>query len=429
MKNQNEKHADHYQQLVEGMPVGLIVEQAPIAMAIVGMDGTIEFINRKAVQVFGYLHEDIPTMDRWWVQAYPEEVYRKEVVADWTGRIQKALTEGREIAGNEYRVTCKDGAVKTMFISGVPVSDKIFVMFDDITERKRAENLLAIQRTLALALNTTTSIEMWLELCLEAALDASGMDSGGIYLVSETDSSLKLTVHKGLSPTFIASTSFFDAQSPNSRLVMTGQPVYSEYTNLDILLDDNQRKEMLRAIAVIPVTYENRVIGCFNIASHTRSDVPIFARSALETIAAQIGTGIARLKTQESLRESEERFSKAFKTSPYAYIIANMEDGAIIEVNDAFTTMSGFTREEALAGSTLTLKIWVNEEDRQRMVAALREGRAVVGLETSLRGKNGNIKTVLLSAKVLRLGHKSCILSIVEDITERKRAEEELRDS
>jgi PAS domain S-box-containing protein len=247
-----------------------IVEQAPIAMAIVGLDGTIEFINHKAVKVFGYLHKEIPTMDRWWVQAYPDEAYRTEIVADWTGRIRRALTDGSEIAGNEYRVTCKDGSIKTMFISGVPVSDKIFVMFDDITERKQAEN---------------------------------------------------------------------------------------------------------------------------------------------------------------ALRESEERFSKAFKTSPYAYMIATVEDGSIIEVNDAFTTLSGFTREEAMAGSTLSLKLWVNVEDRRLMVDTLRDGRAVVGLETKLLGKNGTIRTVLLSAQEIRLGHRSCILSIVEDITERKKTESLLLNS
>jgi PAS domain S-box-containing protein len=134
-----------------------------------------------------------------------------------------------------------------------------------------------------------------------------------------------------------------------------------------------------------------------------------------------------RKRTEESLRESEERFSKAFATSPYAFIIANMADGAIIEVNDAFTTISGFSREEALGGSTLGLKIWVDEGDRQRMVASLRDGRPVVGLETRLRGKSGHIKTVLLSAQVIRLGNRPCIVSMAEDITERKRAEDELR--
>ena len=133
-----------------------------------------------------------------------------------------------------------------------------------------------------------------------------------------------------------------------------------------------------------------------------------------------------RKRAEEALRESEERFSKAFKTSPYAYMIANMEDGRIFEVNDAFTAISGFTREETLASSTINLKLWVNKEDRKRMVAALREGRAVERMETRLRGKNGNVITALLFAQVIQLRNKSCIISIMEDITERKRAEEAL---
>jgi PAS domain S-box-containing protein len=120
----------------------LIVEQAPIAMAIVSMDGAIEYINSKAIKVFGYSLEDIPTMDRWWEQAYPDENYRTEVVAEWMGRVYKAIAEGNEILGNEYTATCKDGTMKTMFISGVIVADKVFVLFDDITDRKKAETEL-----------------------------------------------------------------------------------------------------------------------------------------------------------------------------------------------------------------------------------------------------------------------------------------------
>ena len=247
-----------------------IIEEAPIAMAIVSMEGVIEYINHKAVKVFGYQSEDIPNMDRWWEQAYPDEDYRRKVISEWMGRVQKALMEGTEILGNEYRTTCKDGTTKTMFISGAPVSNKIFVLFDDVTERKKVE---------------------------------------------------------------------------------------------------------------------------------------------------------------EALRESEERFSKAFRTSPYAFIIANMEDGNIIEVNDAFTIISGFSREEALANSTLTLKLWVNEEDRQRMVDAMRDSGSVTGLETKLKAKNGKVITALFSARPIQLGNRFCILSIVEDITERRRAEEALHEN
>ena len=130
-----------------------------------------------------------------------------------------------------------------------------------------------------------------------------------------------------------------------------------------------------------------------------------------------------RKQAEETLRNSEERFSKAFWTSPYACIIANMEDGAFVGVNDMFTTVSGFTREEALTSSTLNLKIWVHEEDRQRFVAVLRDGYAVVRQEIQLRAKSGNVLTVLFSAQGIQLGHRSCIISFIEDITGLKQAE------
>ncbi|MHB8879830.1 MAG: PAS domain S-box protein [Myxococcaceae bacterium] len=119
-----------------------ILEHAPMSMAIVGMDGTIEYINRKALTTFGYSPEDIPTMEHWWVLAYPDPVYRREVIATWTALTERAIAEHREIERREYRVTCKDGTVKTMMILGVPVADKVFAMFEDLTERTRAEEAL-----------------------------------------------------------------------------------------------------------------------------------------------------------------------------------------------------------------------------------------------------------------------------------------------
>ncbi|GIK25094.1 MAG: hypothetical protein BroJett006_13400 [Betaproteobacteria bacterium] len=126
-----------------------IVEQSPISMAIVSMAGRIEFINRKAIDTFGYLPEEIPDMDTWWVKAYPDEAYRAEVYAQWMGLVEKAIAQNQEIEAREYRVACKDGSVKTMSIFGVPVAGKVFVMFDDITERKQAESqILLLNQTL-----------------------------------------------------------------------------------------------------------------------------------------------------------------------------------------------------------------------------------------------------------------------------------------
>ena len=150
----------------------------------------------------------------------------------------------------------------------------------------------------------------------------------------------------------------------------------------------------------------------------------------LDSLKATYDADIAeRKQIEKALRESEERFSKAYMTSPISFLIANMEDGKIIEVNDAFTKLSGFTREEALASSTVNLKLWVHEDDRQYMVATLRQGRALVSHELMLRAKNGTIYTVLFSAQTIQIGQQYCIMSSIEDITERKQAVDTLESS
>lgn len=119
-----------------------IIKRSPISMAIVNMDGNIEYINHKAIETFGYLPEDIPNMERWYKLAYPDESYRSEVIAEWTNRIEKAIAQKSDIERGEYRVTCKNGTVKTILIFGSTVSDKVFVIFDDISERRRLEEAL-----------------------------------------------------------------------------------------------------------------------------------------------------------------------------------------------------------------------------------------------------------------------------------------------
>ena len=127
----------------------------------------------------------------------------------------------------------------------------------------------------------------------------------------------------------------------------------------------------------------------------------------------------------EKLRQSEEKFSKAFQTSPYAITITYAEDGTFIDVNDAFTAMTEFTREEAITGSSVGLKLWVNEEDRQGVVAALQAGQTVAGQEFQFKAKNGKIITGLFSAQTIHLNQRPCILSSINDITNRKLAEAE----
>ncbi len=132
-------------------------------------------------------------------------------------------------------------------------------------------------------------------------------------------------------------------------------------------------------------------------------------------------------QAQEALRQSEEKFSTAFQTSPYAISITRMDDGGILEVNDAFVSILGYSREELVDQTTTSIGLLVDKTDRDSVVLALRDGQVVAGRELRLRKKNGEIITSLLSAQAVDLSQGRCIMSSADDITARKQAALELQ--
>ena len=153
-----------------------ILDLAPMSMSIVNIDGTIEYINRKAEETFGFRHDEIPTMDRWWEQAYPDPVYRKEVVERWMGRVYKAFENKTEIVGGDYNVTCKDGTVKSVFIFGViaAVVDRLTQEARGLLRRMKAHRVLGR----AMKSNLLVSVSLAASLSLGAGphLQAEGLD-------------------------------------------------------------------------------------------------------------------------------------------------------------------------------------------------------------------------------------------------------------
>jgi PAS domain S-box-containing protein len=131
--------ASHLQEVRVGQQrVTAIIELNPLAMAVVGIDGTVEYLNPAAVALLGYDQNDLPDIETWWLKAYPDAEYRAEVQRHWNEQVQRALTTGCPIERQEYQVTCKNGSVRTAAIVGVMLPDGMLVLFDDVTARKRA---------------------------------------------------------------------------------------------------------------------------------------------------------------------------------------------------------------------------------------------------------------------------------------------------
>jgi|GEM_PF-479144 len=141
-------------------------------------------------------------------------------------------------------------------------------------------------------------------------------------------------------------------------------------------------------------------------------------------------TDITELKrAEESVRVSEEKFSKAFLRSPEVIIITNIEDGTIFEANDTFLRLTGYTREEVIGKKTVDLGIWAIPEQRAEAVKMLKEKGAVSNLECQFRMKSGKLRTWIFSAEIIHIDNKPRMLSVTTDITELKRAEEKLHES
>ena len=135
-----------------------------------------------------------------------------------------------------------------------------------------------------------------------------------------------------------------------------------------------------------------------------------------------------RFKAEETLREIQEKYEAAFRMSPDAINI-NKLDGTYVEINNGFTDLTGYTREDVIGVSSLEIDIWAIPEDRIKLIEELKIKRNVNNLESVFRCKNGSLKTALMSASLIKINNEPHILSVTRDITQRKQSEKALRDS
>ncbi len=143
-----------------------------------------------------------------------------------------------------------------------------------------------------------------------------------------------------------------------------------------------------------------------------------------------IGEDITEHKqAEEALRESEEKLSAAFRSSPQAIAITTVKEGRFIEANESHSRVTGYTRQELIGRTSDELNIWVNPEDRKRVLRILKEKGRIYNEELEFYTKSGEIQDSLFSAELINIGGEECIISSTLDITERKLMEEALRES
>lgn len=149
-------------------------------------------------------------------------------------------------------------------------------------------------------------------------------------------------------------------------------------------------------------------------------------------VATPVVRGIAhditeRKLAEKALRLSEEKFSKAFRSSPSVLSISSLVDGRFIDVNEGFERLSGYLRREIIGHTSLELNLWRDPGERQTLLEEITKHGHIRDCEVHFYAKSGKPLVLMLSGEIIELAGEKCLLKVGQDITGRKRAEEALQ--
>ncbi len=295
-----------------------------------------------------------------------------------------------------------------------------------IEGHKRAEGLLRRQRDLAVALSSASDLKLALSLILDAALQIDGLDGGVVYIVNESNGELDLILHKGLSEHFIESFSHCDADSPRARIIKSGELIYWDYTDISRYPCRDLYEEGLKSLAVLPVKYKAGVIAALNLASRSYSQIPLGVRNTLEAFAADIAGIIARIKIDEEIKQSEERFRAIFDTAKDSIFIKD-ESLCYIQANPTMERLFNLPTSE-LIGKT-DMDLFGNEAAEKIRESDLKVLSGEIVEEKRTKPVNGMSMTfhTIKAPMRDRSGKIIGLCGIARDITDLKLVENELK--
>jgi len=290
-----------------------------------------------------------------------------------------------------------------------------------------AEELLRIERDLGIGLSVAESLFDTLRPALEAALRIPPIECGGVYLVDEATGGLTLKVHHGVSEALAATLSTFRADDPEMKLLLSDRSLYGLPEELVPRLAEVVGREGIRAVAIIPVKHQNRPVGGLALGARSQSEIPPFAREALESISARLGGVVSRVEAEEAVIRAKEQWEQTFDAVPDLIAIVD-RDYRIMRINKAMADRLGMAPEQCV-GAVCYRSVHGTEQPppfcpHQQLLADGQEHTVEIDLP-----RLGGTFLVTASPLCDSQGRLYASVHVARDITERKLAEVRLRDS
>ncbi len=373
----------------------LLAASVPVGIFQTDAEGKIEYVNQRVLKITGLTALEETADWRWGIDPHPDD--REAVLAERT----KAMAEGRVFLG-DFRILTPQGVTRWVETRICPLFNEKGEqighagMVEDVTERHQAEEALreSEKRFRTLYESSRDGI---------AAADPDGRftECNQAYadMLGYSRQELQRIRYQDITPS-----KWHTLNADAVREAM--ERGYSEEFEKEYTKKDG---------TALPVS-----LRIWRIEDEAGRPIGIW------TIARDI---TERKRAEEVLRESEQRFSKAFHASPLAIVIATVSEGRIVDVNEGFLQLMGYSREEVIGRTSLEIGIWVDSKGRERMVQEALKRGSVPDWELRVRTRSGETRVWLGAFVTIELDGVPCLLGMSRDITEHRQAEDALRES
>jgi len=413
-----------------------LIEVSPLGIVVLDAAERVQMSNSAFEKLFFYSSAEIEGISLEDLIIPPGSAAESALLTQecFTKRSLHAITRRRR----------KDGVLLDVEIFAAPLmldgkTCGLLALYQDVSERKLAEAAVAERHRLAtliadvgVELSAAGSLQEGLQKCVESVANPSSAALARIWTLNQRDQALELQASAG---------TLKDSDEEDARAALNSPQIVQIGERGEPLVSNNLLegcwaesrewvlREKIAGFAGYPLKVGDRVLGVLEVLA--RRTLSAAAVQAFESVAHNVAQFVDGKWAEASLRESEDRFRTAFEEAPYGMCMTAL-DGRFLHANAALCQMLGYSPEELQSGAWQQI---THPEDLARSREAadrFRRGEVTtLDLEKRYLHKQGNAVWVRLKISVVRdaSGHPSHYITHVDDITDRKRAEEALRQS